>query len=112
MLEVHPSPSSSERPPEHRPPLRATPAEQVGFWLARSRRHGVPFDAAWEAALRRVRWPHGRELREEWQDVIEWSKPAYLAAYEWAPGADIHMRHLRSDNVTGTITATIVHHAA
>ena len=99
--------SSNERPAAHRPPLRASPAEQVGFWLARSRRHGVPFDSAWAGALRNVRWPHDKDHRDEWKDVIAWSRHTYEAAYNQTPGVDLAMRHLRPDNLRAVLIVTV-----
>lgn len=78
--------------------VRATPAEQMGFWLARSRRHGVPFDTAWAGAMRNIRWPHDKKHSDDWRVVMEWAREKYRVAYEYEPGTDESMRHLRSGN--------------
>lgn len=65
---------------------RQSPAEQVRMLLARSRRHGVPFDAAWRQAIKRVRWPHDTDHRAQWKDVMEWSREVYRSAYDMTEG--------------------------
>lgn len=75
------------------PDAKASPAVQMRFYLARSRRHETPFERAWEFAFRRVRWPHDTQHRVQWKVAIEWSKEAWRNSYEGVPD---HVEHFTS----------------
>jgi hypothetical protein len=74
---------------------RLTVPEQLRMSLERSRAWGVPFDHAWEGALRMVNMPNDVDHRRQWRALL--SEPAFVdwwrAAYEHQ-GADLSiLRH-------------------
>lgn len=62
-----------------------TPAEQLRRDLDRFRATGLAFDAAWELAFSRTRWPHDTEQRLIWKGTIAGMRPAFRRRYESAP---------------------------
>lgn len=60
---------------------RMSPAEQLAILLVGPKRNGVPFERAWSYARDWVRWPHDKDHRFDWKEAIEWSRPAFEAAY-------------------------------
>ena len=48
-------------------------------------RQGVPFDMAWELALRSVRWPVSRRDAREWSLMLDATREGWRAAYDGDP---------------------------
>lgn len=65
--------------PEHKEML---PAEQLRVHLEAARKGGVSFERAWEAAWKRVVWPHDTPTRREWKDILETDREAWASAYD------------------------------
>lgn len=61
-----------------------TPPEQIRLTLQRLR--GLPFEKAWPRAIRKVRYPHEKEEREEWKLALRGTREAWRAAFEGDAG--------------------------
>lgn len=59
-----------------------SPPTQLRHMLMVSRRHGIVFEQAWEAAWVRVRWPHDTEHRRDFKKVLKEQRVDWAAAYE------------------------------
>lgn len=64
-------------------PRSGTPAQQLRASLARQRTAGIDFDAAWDIALGRIKWPHDTVHRVQWKAIIEADRHAWRDAYEY-----------------------------
>lgn len=55
------------------------------YLLPPQKRAGVPFDEAWDTAMKQVAWPSSREAKE-WRAQLASTRIVWQAAYEgWPP---------------------------
>lgn len=60
---------------------KASPADQVGWLLARSKAAGVGFEIAWRSAWKHIMWPHDTGHRREWRAVLTSERSLWETAY-------------------------------
>lgn len=60
---------------------KAPPPEQLRVELMSLKARGVPFDRAWEMAMRKIKWPCDREPKAEWRAAIRATKEVWRDCY-------------------------------